>query len=85
MILYIYMKNKLNMNINLFGLSKLKYFFISLVFMPITFVIRRYVDGFIICLISIILVNCFYYLLALLIIKDPVLINMIKKVKSRIL
>lgn len=82
---YIYVKNKLNMNINLFGLSKLKYFFISLVFIPITFVIRRYVDGFIMCLISIVLVNCFYYLLTLLIMKDQVLIEIIKKVKYRIL
>lgn len=82
---YVYVRKNLKMNINLFGLSRLKYFFISLVFIPITMIIRRYIDGFYMCLVSIVLINSLYYLLALLIIKDPILINVIKKVKSRIL
>ncbi len=81
---YIYVRKNLNININLFGLDKVKYFLISLVFIPITIFLRRYLDGMILLLISIILVNSIVYLLILLITKDKIIFELIKNIKEKV-
>ena len=81
---YIYIRTKLKININLFGLDKIKYFIISLVFIPITMVLRRYLDGMIVTLAAIILVNSIVYLSILLVTRDKIIFELMSKIKSRI-
>ena len=81
---YIYVRKNLNININLFGLDKVKYFLISLVFIPITIFLRRHLNGMISLLISIILVNSIIYLLILLITKDKIIFELIKNIKRKV-
>ena len=81
---YIYIKNKLKLEINLFGLDKIKYFFISLIFIPVTIVIRTFVSGIFSLLIVIVGVNVLLYFSILLIIRDELLLEGIKLAKKYI-
>lgn len=81
---YIYIKNKLKLEINLFGLDKIKYFFISLIFIPVTIGIRTFVSGIFSLLIVIVGVNVLLYFSILLIIRDELLLEGIKLAKKYI-
>lgn len=81
---YIYIKNKLKLEINLFGLDKIKYFFISLIFIPVTIGIRTFVSGIFSLLIVIVGVNVLLYFYILLIIRDELLLEGIKLAKKYI-
>ena len=71
---YLYVNKKLKLNINLFSFDKIKYFIISLIFIPVTFVLRKFISGIIISSLVIGIVNVLLYFIILLIIKDDLLI-----------
>ncbi|HGA0701175.1 MULTISPECIES: oligosaccharide flippase family protein [Bacillus] len=80
---YIYIKKKLNVNFNLFELSKMKYGLYSLVFIPISYLIRLYIFKPIPLFISLVSVNMAVYLLILFITKDEILHMFLNKIRSK--
>lgn len=80
---YIYIKNVMKLKINLFGFDKLKYLLISLVFIPITMIIRNFISNYILVIIVGILVNIIYYFVILLISKDKLTFEIIAIVKGK--
>lgn len=78
-ILKSYIVKHLNINFSLFSIDKLKYLYISLIFIPIILVIKTYITGnLIICLISIPICALVYFIL-LLIIKDSLIYEFLDK------
>lgn len=80
---YIYIKNIMKLKINLFGFDKLKYLLISLVFIPITMLIRNFISNYILVIIVGILVNIIYYFGILLISKDKLTFEIIAIAKGK--
>lgn len=58
---YIYVRVKLKVNINLFSFSKLKYLFISLLFIPVTMFLKGAISNQIIFVGAVVLVNAIIY------------------------
>lgn len=82
---YIYVRKIMKLKINLFSLDKLKYLLISLVFIPITMMIRHLVSNYILIIIVGILVNSIYYFGFLLITKDKLTFEVIGIAKGKIM
>lgn len=80
---YIYIKKVMKLKINLFGFDKLKYLLISLVFIPITMIIRHFILNYVLIIIVGILVNIIYYFGVLLISKDKLTFEIIDIAKEK--
>lgn len=86
---YIFIKKKLKVNYTLFEMGKLKYFYYSLIFIPITFIIRAFITHStftetLLLGIVIIAVNSLVYFLILYFTKDEILFIVIEKVKAKL-
>lgn len=81
---YVYVRKNLKIHINLFGLDKIKYFIISLIFIPITIILRKYIKNMFLLLMGVILINLLIYLFILVIIKDKIILELINNVKRKI-
>ena len=71
---YLYVRYKLKLNINVFSISKMKYLFISLLFIPIIILVKSIASSMIIYTCLSILICGILYLGILIIIKDGTLI-----------
>lgn len=81
---YMYVRVKLKIKFNIFGLDKSKYLFISLIFIPITFIIKKFVGGLITVTTVTVLVNALVYFIILYFIKDEILNEILQKVLSKV-
>ena len=88
----LYVRKVLKIKFNIFSIDKMKYLFISLIFIPITLIIRRFtnnlftsaeVTALVISFITVV-ANGLVYLIILLIIKDENLIEIKNKLLSKI-
>lgn len=88
----IYVRKILKVNFNIFSLDKMKYMFISLIFIPVTFVIKSLVGNLfesqeinaLIIALSTVAGNGFIYFLILFLIKDENLMEVKNKLLSKI-
>lgn len=78
---YIVIKLKMKVNINLFSIGKLKYLLISLLFIPVTFIIKLYLHKFIFIICCTIIVNVSLYILILFLTKDEIFYDILSKLK----
>ncbi|MDM0466711.1 flippase [Clostridium perfringens] len=76
---YIYMKTILKLNFNIFGIDKLKYLLISLIFIPVTIIISKITNGILMFTFMVIVVNFSLYIFILFITKDKILLEIINK------
>ena len=76
---YIFIKYKMKVNIKIFSLDKMKYLYISLIFIPITLLIRIFVNNYLIIAALGIIINGLAYILILLLIKDEIFFMLINK------
>ncbi|MCM0650576.1 oligosaccharide flippase family protein [Clostridium swellfunianum] len=81
---YIYIKKSIKLDYNLLSLNRIKYIVASLLFIPITLLIRQYITGTISIFIFGFIINAAVYFLILLITKDKVLMFFINKILSKI-
>lgn len=81
---YIYIKKHLKVNYTLFDYAKLKYLYYSLLFIPITFILKMFITQIILQFIIIIAVNGMTYYLILYFTKDEILNTVLHKVKSKL-
>ncbi|MGL5150850.1 MAG: oligosaccharide flippase family protein [Clostridium sp.] len=81
---YVYIKRVMRLNISLFSFQKMKYLIISLMFIPITMILRNFVSGVISSFIIIIGVNVLIYFIVLIIIKDDMIMEGISMAKQKI-
>lgn len=76
---YIFIKYKMKVNFKIFSLDKMKYLYISLIFIPITLLIRMFVNNYLIIAALGIIINGLAYILILLLIKDEIFFMLINK------
>ncbi len=81
---YGYIRRFMKVKYNLFEFSKIKYFFIALIFIPITYVIRQFISGPIPLFIAIVGVNTLVYGAILIVTKDEVVQMFWDKFKGRL-
>ncbi|NRU24067.1 O-antigen/teichoic acid export membrane protein [Clostridium beijerinckii] len=74
---YRLVKNELNINIRLFAFENLKYLYYSLIFIPITFVINKFISGTILSCILDILACCSIYFIILIATRDGVFFGLL--------
>ncbi|MGU8552790.1 flippase [Clostridium perfringens] len=75
----IYMRSVLKLDFNIFRIDKTKYLIISLLFIPVTAFISKFVTGILPFTLIVILVNSTVYLVILLLIKDENLLEILNK------
>jgi O-antigen/teichoic acid export membrane protein len=80
---YGYIRRFLKVDYHLFALSKIKYFFYALLFIPVSYAIHHVLSGPIPLFIGIVTVNSLIYGSILFITKDEVLQMFLGKIKSR--
>ena len=78
---YTYSKKILKVNIKYFKFDNLKYFLIAIVFLPISMVVRKFTQEDITFSIITIFASCLYYLSMLFIIRDDIILLLLKKIK----
>lgn len=76
---YIFMKTVLKLDFNIFGMDKTKYLIISLLFIPVTAFISRYVSGILQFTAVVVVVNSILYFGILILIKDENLLEVMNK------
>ncbi|WP_242850134.1 oligosaccharide flippase family protein [Clostridium polynesiense] len=81
---YRYVKKTLNVKLNMFTMDKMKYLLISLIFIPVTAVIKYFVHSMALYTILVILINSALYFVILLKMKDEVLFMILDKLLSKI-
>jgi O-antigen/teichoic acid export membrane protein len=81
---YTFIKLKLKTNINLLSLNKLKYLLISILFIPLTLLIKLFVHKIILIIIFTVIINALFYTLILFILKDEVLLEILSKCKFKL-
>jgi len=81
---YRLVKKELQLNIQLFAFEKLKYLYYSLIFIPITFFINKFVPGIILSCVLDIIVCCLVYLVILVATKDKVFFELLDLVLEKI-
>ncbi|MDK0613771.1 oligosaccharide flippase family protein [Clostridium perfringens] len=81
---YIFMKTVLKLDFNIFGMDKTKYLIISLLFIPVTAFISRYVSGTLQFTAVVIVINSILYFGILLLIKDENLLEVMNKFLGKI-
>lgn len=79
MLEYVFIKYKMNVNFKIFSLDKMKYLYISLVFIPITLIIRLFVSNFLFIALLGVVVNGLLYIFILVLTKDEIMIMFINK------
>ena len=79
-----YVKKYFEINFNIFSLDKLKYLFISLIFIPISLFIKNLNLNIILTCLFIVILNSSLYFLILYVLKDDVFNEILKKFKSKI-
>ena len=81
---YYYAKRKLRIGINMFDFSKLKYLFVSLIFIPVTIIIKLLIKPMLIETALVVIINSILYVGILILIKDKVIFSVINKMKSKL-
>lgn len=81
---HFYVRKVLKINYNIFSVEKSKYILISMIFIPITYLIRLFFSNMIISIILIIGVNSSVYFSILLLIKDKLIYDLIYMLKEKI-
>jgi len=81
---HFYVRKTLKVQYNIFSFDKFKYLLISLVFIPITYLIRLFFDNMILTIILIIGVNSSVYFGILLLIQDKLIYDLINKLKDKL-
>lgn len=80
---YLYIRFIMRLNFNIFSVDKMKYLAISLLFIPITYFIGKFINGVLLFTLAVMIINSLIYFLILLIIKDNSLLEIIKKFKIK--
>ena len=78
---YMYARKVLKVNIRFLNIKTIKYLLISLIFIPIAMIIKRFISENMFFSIVTIITCCLYYGIVLLLIKDEVILAIIRKVK----
>jgi O-antigen/teichoic acid export membrane protein len=81
---YIYIRKSIKLNFNILSLNRVKYFVISLLFIPVTMLIKTYITSTILIFVSSVAINGTLYFLILFLLKDKVLNLFLGKLRSRI-
>lgn len=81
---YIYIKRYMNLKLNIFGMSNLKYLIFSLSFFVIYKIFRNLIGNNILFCMVIVLVCSFVYFSLLLFIKDKIVIESLENIKNKI-
>lgn len=76
---YIFIRKKLKIRFSIFQMDKIKYLFISLIFIPVTMLIKSFVSKMLLVALLGIMANGVIYILILFTIKDEILFSFIKK------
>jgi O-antigen/teichoic acid export membrane protein len=80
---YLYIRFNLKLGFNLFSFSKLKYLFISLLFIPITFIIKMYISNVLTISLLAIIINGALYVSILMLTKDEIITTLTDKLLSK--
>lgn len=83
-LLYFYIKNKLKIKYNIFNKRNIKYLILSLLFIPISLIVRLFSFGFWVSLIMIIVLCVLLYIGTLFIVKDENLILVLNKFLGKV-
>ncbi|MDR3594265.1 oligosaccharide flippase family protein [Clostridium sp.] len=81
---YRLVKKGLNLDIHLFAFENLKYLYYSLIFIPITFVINKFVSGLVLSCVLDVIVCCIIYFIILMVTKDKVFFELVGLVLEKI-
>lgn len=81
---YIYIRKVLKVKFNPFNLARIKYFLISLVFIPIILLIRQLVSSIILIFLLSVLINASLYFIVLYVQKDYVLEVFLGKMREKL-
>jgi O-antigen/teichoic acid export membrane protein len=81
---YIYIRFNLKLSFNLFSLSKLKYLFISLLFIPVTYVIKRYISSILTISLLSVIINGSLYTAILVLTKDEIITTFTDKLLAKL-
>lgn len=81
----LYIKFKLKINFNIIALDKMKYLLISLLFIPITMIIRVFAKSILVVTLSSVLINSIVYFSVLYLLKDETLDEFRKKVIGKLI
>lgn len=81
---YIYIKRWLKLPLKLYSLHNMKYLLYSLVFIPISYVIKLFIEGIYLEFILLLLINSIVYGLILVVTKDEMVSLLISKLKGKL-
>ncbi len=81
---YIYIKKVLKLDLEFLRWNKLKYFAISLLFIPITFILKRHISGLLAVTFSVVIVNASVYFLILYALKDDIILMFINYIFKKL-
>jgi O-antigen/teichoic acid export membrane protein len=81
---YRLVKKGLNLDIHLFTFENLKYLYYSLIFIPITFVINKFVSGLVLSCVLDVIVCCIIYFIILMVTKDKVFLELVGLVLEKL-
>ena len=81
---YWLVKKVIKLDIHLFAYENIKYFYYSLIFIPITFFINKFVPGIILSCVLNVIVCCLVYLVILVTTKDEVFFELLDLVLEKI-
>ena len=81
---YNLVKKELNLNINLFAFQNIKYLYYSLIFIPITFTINKFIPNVILSCILDVVICCLVYLIILVATKDSVFFQLINIILDKV-
>lgn len=81
---YFYVRYKLKISINIFSRQNMKYLIISLLFIPIDYIIRLFVANRLLITVLVPIVCCLTYVLILIFTKDEVFQNIISSIRHKL-
>lgn len=81
---YRLVKKELNLNIKLFAFENLKYLYYSLIFIPITFTINKFIPNVILSCILDVITCCLVYLIILIATKDVVFFELLNIILDKV-
>lgn len=81
---YLYIRVVMKLEFNIFSLDKMKYLFISLIFIPMTYFISKFVGGVLLFTLVVVIINSLIYFFVLLIIKDENLMDIVNKITKKL-
>lgn len=80
---YIYIKKFLKVEYYLFEMNKMKYLLYSLIFIPVTYLIKLYIVNIPLLFIMVVAINIIIYMIILAITKDDVLNMIVERIRTR--